>query len=196
MKKCVTILCALFLVLPMAACGSSFDPSVTSLYVQKNGELTYAVVESFEKEYYSLSEFQSMIDREVESCNSNYSEPAISVERLEVENGTLYLLLNFSNAKAYSSYNEEYCFVGTIEEALGVGQSFDLLFKDADYEECTTAEVTEKKDNQVLILQNEGIVQLEKPVKYVSNNVEIISDHMVEVMPIEEEDEYAYIITY
>ena len=196
MKKCVTILCALFLVLPMAACGSSFDPSVTSLYVQKNGELTYAVVESFEKEYYSLSEFQSMIDREVESCNSNYSEPAISVERLEVENGTLYLLLNFSNAEAYSSYNEEYCFVGTIEDALSAGQSFSLLFKDADYEECTTAEVTEKKDNQVLILQNEGIVQLEKPVKYVSNNVEIISDHMVEVMPIEEEDEYAYIITY
>ena len=47
-----------------------------------------------------------------------------------------------------------------------------------------------------MILQKEGIVQLEKPVKYVSNNVEIISDHMVEVMPIEEQDEYAYIITY
>lgn len=196
MKKCLTILCVLFLVLSMAACGSSFEPSVTSLYVQKNGELTYAVVESFEKEYYSFSEFQSMIDREVESCNSNYSEPAISVERLEVEDKTLYLLLNFTNADAYSRYNEEYCFAGTIEDALSAGQSFNLLFKDADYEERTTAEVTDKKDDQVLILQSEGIVQLEMPVKYVSNNVEIISDHMVEIMPIEEEDEYAYIITY
>lgn len=196
MKKCLTILCVLFLVFSMAACGSSFEPSVTSLYVQKNGELTYAVVESFEKEYYSFSEFQSMIDREVESCNSNYSEPAISVERLEVEDKTLYLLLNFTNADAYSRYNEEYCFVGTIEDALSAGQSFNLLFKDADYEERTTAEVTDKKDDQVLILQSEGIVQLEMPVKYVSNNVEIISDHMVEIMPIEEEDEYAYIITY
>lgn len=196
MKKCLTILCVLFLVLSMAACGSSFEPSVTSLYVQKNGELTYAVVESFEKEYYSFSEFQSMIDREVESCNSNYSEPAISVERLEVKDKTLYLLLNFTNADAYSRYNEEYCFAGTIEDALSAGQSFNLLFKDADYEERTTAEVTDKKDDQVLILQSEGIVQLEMPVKYVSNNVEIISDHMVEIMPIEEEDEYAYIITY
>lgn len=145
MKKCLTILCALFLALSMTACSSSFEPSVTSLYVQKDGKLIYAVVESFEKDYYSLSEFQSMIDREVESCNSNYSEPAISVERLEVEEGTLYLLLNFTDAEAYSRYNEEYCFVGTIEEALGAGQSFNILFKDADYEERTTAEVTEKK---------------------------------------------------
>ena len=38
------------------------------------------------------------------------------------------------------------------------------------------------------------VVQLEKPVKYVSNNVEIISDHMVQVMPIEDSAEYAYII--
>lgn len=195
MKRCLTVLCALFLTLSLTACSSSFEPSVTSLYVRKNGELTYAVVESFEKEYYSLAEFQSMIDREVESCNSNYSEPAITVERLEVEDGTLYLLLNFTDADAYSRYNEEYCFVGTIEEALGIGQSFNLVFKDADYEERTTAEVTEKKDDKVLILQQEGIVQLEAPVKYVSNNVEVISDHMVEVMPIEEADEYAYIIT-
>lgn len=195
MKRCLTILCALFLTLSLTACSSSFEPSVTSLYVRKSGELTYAVVESFEKEYYSLAEFQSMIDREVESCNSNYSEPAITVERLEVEDGTLYLLLNFTDADAYSRYNEEYCFVGTIEEALGIGQSFNLVFKDADYEERTTAEVTEKKDDKVLILQQEGIVQLEAPVKYVSNNVEVISDHMVEVMPIEEADEYAYIIT-
>lgn len=194
MKKCLMILCALFLAFSATACGSSFEPSVTSLYVQKDGKLTYAVVESFEKEYYSLSEFQSMIDREVDSCNSNYSEPAISVERLDVEDGTLYLLLNFTNADAYGRYNEEYCFLGTVEEALGVGQSFNILFKDADYEERTTAEVTDKKDNQVLILQKEGIVQLEKPVKYVSNNVEIISDHMVEVMPIEDQEEYAYII--
>lgn len=196
MKRCLMILCTLFLTLFLTACGSSFEPSVTSLYVQKDGKLTYAVVESFEKEYYSFSEFQSMIDREVDSCNSNYSEPVISVERLDVEDGTLYLLLNFANADAYSRYNEEYCFVGTIEDALSTGQSFSLLFKDAEYEERTTAEVTEKKDDQVVILQKEGIVQLEKPVKYVSNNVEIISDHMVEVMPIEEQDEYAYIITY
>ena len=103
MKRCLMILCTLFLTLFLTACGSSFEPSVTSLYVQKDGKLTYAVVESFEKEYYSFSEFQSMIDREVDSCNSNYSEPVISVERLDVEDGTLYLLLNFANLRPHGN---------------------------------------------------------------------------------------------
>ena len=44
------------------------------------------------------------------------------------------------------------------------------------------------------VAKEEGVIQLEKPVKYVSSNVEILDAHTVEVMPIEAEDEYAYII--
>ena len=162
MKKWIYAVCVLMLALSVSGCGSSFEPSVTSMYVQKNGKVTYAVVESFEKEYYSLEEFQTMIEHEVEICNGSYSE--------------------------------EYCFAGTVSEALDDGKSFDMLFKDAEYEERTTTEVTEKKDNHVLIVQAEGVIELEMPVKYVSNNVEILSEHTVQVMPIEDESEYAYII--
>ena len=194
MKKWIYAICAMVMALSMTACGSSFEPSVTSMYIQKSGKITYAVVESFEKEYYSLEEFQSMIDREVEACNSRDSEPAISVESLEVKDGTLYLLMNFADAGAYAAYSEEYCFAGTISQALDEGRSFDMVFRDVDYEEYETADVTGKKDDHVLVTQTEGVVELEKEVKYVSNNVEILSDHMVQVMPIEAEDEYAYII--
>lgn len=194
MKKWIYAACIMVLMFSVTGCGSSFEPSVTSMYVQKDGKITYAVVESFEKEYYSLEEFRTMIEREVDACNSMYSEPAISIEQLEVKDGTLYLLMEFQDADAYSSYSEEYCFLGSIGEALDEGRSFDMLFKDAEYKELSAAEVTGKKEDQVLVLQTEGIVELEKTVKYVSNNVEVISDHMVQVMPITEEDEYAYII--
>ena len=194
MKKWIYAVCVLMLALSVSGCGSSFEPSVTSMYVQKNGKVTYAVVESFEKEYYSLEEFQTMIEHEVEICNGSYSEPVVSIEPLGVKDGTLYLLLEFADAEAYSSYSEEYCFAGTVSEALDGGKSFDMLFKDAEYEERTTTEVTEKKDNHVLIVQAEGVIELEMPVKYVSNNVEILSEHTVQVMPIEDESEYAYII--
>ena len=46
----------------------------------------------------------------------------------------------------------------------------------------------------MLIVQSEGIVELERKIKYVSNNVEVISEHSAQIMPIEAEDEYAYII--
>ena len=54
--------------------------------------------------------------------------------------------------------------------------------------------MTEKKDDHVVIVQSEGFIELEGKVKYVSNNVEIISEHMAEVMEFYDEDEYAYIV--
>ena len=54
--------------------------------------------------------------------------------------------------------------------------------------------ISEKKDDHVVIVQSEGFIELEGKVKYVSNNVEIISEHMAEVMEFYDEDEYAYIV--
>ena len=51
MKKWIRTLCTLLLaVLVLTGCKASFDPSVSSLYIQKNGKVTSAVVESFEKD--------------------------------------------------------------------------------------------------------------------------------------------------
>lgn len=194
MKKWMSMLCILAVALAMSGCGSSFQPSVSSLYIQKDGRLTQAIVESFEKDYYSLTEFESMINKEIDTYNRNYGEGEISLKQLELKDQTLYLELDFSDADVYSAYNEEYCFVGTVEEALEAGLSFQMDFKDADYEDYSGADVTAKKSQHVAVLQNEGIVQLQSPVKYVSNNVEILSDHIVQVMPISDNAEYAYVI--
>ncbi|MBR5509729.1 MAG: hypothetical protein IKV59_06725 [Lachnospiraceae bacterium] len=194
MKKWMRIVCTIGSVLCMTGCGSSFEPSITSLYVCKDGKITQAIVESFEKDHYSLSELESMVKKEISTYNNRYGEEKIVLNRLEEKDQTLYLLLDYEDAEVYRSHSEEYCFVGTIDEALDEGHSFYMDFKDVDYEELSAAVVTENKKNHVVILKEEGVVQLEKPVKYVSNNVEIISDHMVQVMPIEDSAEYAYII--
>ncbi|MBS6396061.1 MAG: hypothetical protein KH452_02745 [Clostridiales bacterium] len=194
MKKWISAVCVLMTVLVMVGCGSSFDPSATSLYIQDNGVITQAIVETFEKDYYSVAEFESMIEKEVAAYNGRYGKDAISVTRLEVEEDTLYLLMDYTDAEVFSQYNEVYFYMGTVEEALDEGLSFNMVFKDAEYEEHTAADATSKKSSHVAVVRDEGIIQLEKPVKYVSNNVEIISEHMLQVMPIEDKEEYAYII--
>ncbi len=195
MKKWTGIVCALALMLMATGCGkSSFDPSVSSLYIQKNGKITEAIVESFEKPVYSVTELQSMVEKEIDTYNQSFGEELISIQRLEAVNDVLYLLLDYENADAYSQYNEAYCFIGTVSEALEEGLPFNLVFKDADYEEYTAAEATAKTGNSIVVLKEEGVVELENDVKYVSNNVEILDDRMVQVMPITDSEEYAYII--
>ena len=189
MKKWMSAVCVLMAVLFMTGCGKdkSFNPSVSSLYIEKNGEITQAIVESFAQEYYSLDEFSAMVQKEVET--------KITVESTEVKDSVMYLKLHYADADTYRLYNEEYLFVGSVEDALSEGLSFNMIFRDADYEgEYTAADVTENKSETVAVAKEEGVIQLEKPVKYVSSNVEILDAHTVEVMPIEAEDEYAYII--
>ena len=197
MKKWMSAVCVLMAVLFMTGCGkdNSFNPSVSSLYIEKNGEITQAIVESFAQEYYSLDEFSAMVQKEVDVYNQKLGETKITVESTEVKDSVMYLKLHYADADTYRLYNEEYLFVGSVEDALSEGLSFNMIFRDVDYEgEYTAADVTENKSETVAVAKEEGVIQLEKPVKYVSSNVEILDAHTVEVMPIEAEDEYAYII--
>ena len=197
MKKWMSAVCVLMAVLFMTGCGKdkSFNPSVSSLYIEKNGEITQAIVESFAQEYYSLDEFSAMVQKEVDVYNQKLGETKITVESTEVKDSVMYLKLHYADADTYRLYNEEYLFVGSVEDALSEGLSFNMIVLDADYEgEYTAADVTENKSETVAVAKEEGVIQLEKPVKYVSSNVEILDAHTVEVMPIEAEDEYAYII--
>ena len=127
-------------------CGkNSFQPSVSSIYVHKDGRITEAIVESFIQDYYSFDEFQSMVEKEVAAYDN------VSIKSLELKDSTVYLLLDFADAETYSKYSEVYCFQGTVEEALSAGLPFAMDFKDEQYEEYSTSEVTEKTSNPVLV---------------------------------------------
>ncbi len=189
MKRWFSAICILMITILTVGCGkNSFQPSVSSIYVHKDGRITEAIVENFMQDYYSFDEFQSMVEKEVAAYDN------VSIQSLELKDSTVYLLLDFADAETYSKYSEVYCFQGTVDEALSAGLPFAMDFKDEQYEEYSTAEVTEKTSNSVLVLKSEGFVETEQPIKYVSNNVEILGSHSVEVMPIDDEAEYAYII--
>ena len=175
MKRWFSVICILMITVLTVGCGkNSFQPSVSSIYVHKDGRITEAIVESFIQDYYSFDEFQSMVEKEVAAYDN------VSIKSLELKDSTVY--------------SEVYCFQGTVDEALSAGLSFAMDFKDEQYEEYSTSEVTEKTSNPVLVLKSECFVQTEQPIKYVSNNVEILGSHSAEVMPIDDEAEYAYII--
>ena len=189
MKRWFSVICILMITVLAVGCGkNSFQPSVSSIYVHKDGRITEAIVESFVQDYYSFDEFQSMVEKEVAAYDN------VSIKSLELKDSTVYLLLDFVDAETYSKYSEVYCFQGTVDEALSVGLPFAMDFKDEQCEEYSTSEVTEKTSNPVLVLKSECFVQTEQPIKYVSNNVEILGSHSAEVMPIDDEAEYAYII--
>ena len=174
MKRWFSVICILMITVLTVGCGkNSFEPSVSSIYVHKDGRITEAIVESFIQDYYSFDEFQIHGQKKEVVAYDN-----VSIKSLELKDSTVYLLLDFADAETYSKYSEVYCFQGTVGEALSAGLPFAMDFKDEQYEEYSTSEVTEKTSNPVLVLKSECFVQTEQPIKYVSNNVEILGSHI------------------
>ena len=103
MKKWMSAVCVLMAVLFITGCGKdkSFNPSVSSLYIEKNGEITQAIVESFAQEYYSLDEFSAMVQKEVDVYNQKLGETKITVESTEVKDSVMYLKLHYADADTY-----------------------------------------------------------------------------------------------
>lgn len=194
MKKGILTICILSAILLNTGCGTTFQPSISSVYVEKNGKITEAVIESFEKDYYSFEELKAEVEKEISTYNQGSDRDKITIKSLEQKEQTVYLMLEYEDAASYGDYQGTYCFTGSIGDALQEGLAFDMVFKDAEYQEYGAKEVTAHGSDRVVVLRSEGVVQTEKPIKYVSNNVEILGSHMAEVMPIDDEAEYAYII--
>ena len=101
MKRWFSVICILMITVLTVGCGkNSFQPSVSSIYVHKDGRITEAIVESFIQDYYSFDEFQSMVEKEVAAYDN------VSIKSLELKDSTVYLLLDFADAETYSKYSE------------------------------------------------------------------------------------------
>ena len=84
MKRWFSVICILMITVLTVGCGkNSFQPSVSSIYVHKDGRITEAIVESFIQDYYSFDEFQSMVEKEVAAYDN------VSIKSLELKDSTV-----------------------------------------------------------------------------------------------------------
>ena len=82
MKKLMSFIMAIVLVLSMTACGHTvgkidLNKNQSAIYIKDDGSVTYAVSESFDKEYYNKDELKSKIEEEVADYNKS-SQASVS----------------------------------------------------------------------------------------------------------------------
>ncbi|HKM21871.1 MAG TPA: hypothetical protein VJZ01_07495 [Lachnospiraceae bacterium] len=154
------------------------DIETTTVFVQKNGKVTDAIVESFEQGYYSALELQSMLDEEVAAYNAEVGqEDAAVVSRFDVSSGVAKVFVDFKTGQDYADFNQAQFFLGSINEAYEAGIDLDVVMKSTEGEETLSKEdLLEKGKYKILIIDNPVNVVLYKKILYTSANVEIISD--------------------
>lgn len=195
MKKWIAFMCCIMSCMLLWGCGAGKDVlEETTLIVQKNGKVTDAIVESFDKEYYSAQELQGMVTDELAEYGrlSGDKDNAVLSE-FTVEDGLAKVLIEFATPADYASFNGVEFFFGTISEAYEEGYNLDVTLKSSTSQDTIGKEALMEMGKSHIIIVNEPIrIQTYNKILYSTANVDIIDEKTARISS--ESEGLAYII--
>lgn len=155
----------------LVSCGSDYaDATTNTIYVLDNGKIVATDIEEFDKNTYSENELENYIKDTIKAYNKENGSGSVKQKSLKVKEGVGTLVLQYANAKAYSDFTGTELFVGTIEEALEAGYSFEGQFaKVSDgIVECTSEDFLSNDEVKVVIFRANTTVSVEGDILYLS----------------------------
>lgn len=178
--------------LAMAGCGEAApeEPiSTSTIVLAADGSFTQYRVENFDREYYQLSELDSMIRQEVQNFLSGKPQQnaggvqAVSVEQVghvEGSSGQVMVALRFMDSQVYEDYQAQVdqqpreLFYGTVRDALAQGYDLAGVLLDAQKGTVITAQQLEKSaERRILIFEDAVQIRCPSKVLYCSGNVSL-----------------------
>ena len=183
-KTRVTGLVLAFLLSILCVTGCSketvYVPVTTNtIEITEDGRVIGYMVEPFDKEYYDLSELDTMVREEIAEYNTSAEagQSPIVVDKVAMaEDGSknVVVALSFLNAAVYADYMKTEFFIGTVEEAIVAGYDLDKKLSKVKSGELLTGDLLQKnKGAKILVLKNACSVRLPNEVQFISGNVQI-----------------------
>ncbi len=196
MKKICSI-CLVVLVLGMISGCATKYPEVDTVYIQKNGTVQEATVESFDKSYYKEEELEDFINAHIEEYEGAYEKGSVVLKDFLVEEGTAKMMMKYDGYQNYIDFNGRELFAGTVVQAIAAGYNFSgdfLAVEDgqtvgnavsdtegaADSAAVTGAvdgsTVTSDEDCKVVIINEDTDVVVKGTIRYVSAGSVTVKD--------------------
>ena len=178
-------------VLLLSGCGgnaSAKGTTQTGLTVERDGQVVFYIVDSFDKGYYDIDELRDMAQKEVEAHNdlsSSGGAGSVSLEnvaRMEGDGQRVRVVYRFSDSAAYSAFQNETLYYETVEQAIQSRHIFSgaVLFNGG--ETITLDEENQKKMAGRHILVTDAATKINLPygVAYYSEGVQLMEDGSVD----------------
>ena len=186
MKKNRILLLLLVLLFIFTACGEKINTNETSIVIKKKNSIISAIIEDFDKDYYSEDEMKEYINKKIDDYNSSAGSKRISIDTYDIKDGKAKVYLKFSSMRDYAEFNDVDFFNGSITEALIAGYDFDVEFKTVEDGKITGTEsadnIVEMRDYNVAIVSEALPVFVPGTILYVSDgNVKVTGEKSVKV---------------
>ena len=191
MKKCLTTVLSGILVLSLSGCGQTAklpeEVVNTSLVVEKDGKVISYLVNTFDKEFYSLDGLEEMVKNEAEEFNAAHtdtSEEALTVKTVQAlgDGAMVQVVQEFDSVDSYAEYNGQDLFYGTRVEALAQGNPVNKeLVNAADGTPADPDKLEKTLEKGHLIITNaSAYIYCPYPVLYISEGVVMGEDGCVD----------------
>ena len=183
MKKTAAALAAA-LVMALSGCSGrigtagGYAPAESGIYVAKDGTLSSAFVETYEKDYYDEESLRTFLE---ESLSSQYGDLGVTLKECSVENGTMKAVFDHTSPENMVAFLEEQkgdnldisgFQVDSVEEGMLDGRVADGVFLDAAKKTPAVFSDVTKVDGMLITVEGTATIQTEGKILYVSEGVE------------------------
>lgn len=180
MKKYSAICLVIALCVTMlAGCGTSYSAEESTVFVQKHGKIVSTDVEDFDENTYDKDGLEKYVNETIDKYTSENGKNTVKLKELSVKDNSAVLTLEYKDAKAYSGFNGEELFTGTIAEALAAGYRFDTEFasvKDGKAGEAVDSSEFLDDDLKVVIVKANLDVNVKGKICYLSTQNTSLKD--------------------
>lgn len=177
MHKKAKILVLLLGVALVIGCGKGSNENAISkntLVIEKSGEVIETLVDTFEQDYYSVSELKEMVNREAAAYNTMKKQGEISpviVEGVELssENGLVMVTQRFHDAAVYQEYTGTFLYYGKVSEAGDYISELEGLTGIRKQDTLSEDKLKRMEGCHVVITNMDGLIRCPYKVAYLND---------------------------
>lgn len=178
-----------------AGCGKGDNAMETTLYIEKKGKVTEAIVEAWDKDFFSEKDLKSQIDSAIKDFESTNKKGSVSLDKYEIVDKKAHVNLIYDSMESYSEFDNVVAFMGTISDAQLEGYSFEGEFLSTEKKPSITIEELDgSKNYNVVILSDCQKVSTDFKILYASGNVKVEKGNKTAVISDVSKNNLAYLI--
>lgn len=160
------------------------DVSVNTVVVKKDGTVQAAMVEEFNKDYYSLDELNDFITKAINNFNNSVgSETAITIDSLEKNKEDAVLILTYQDLDTYAAFNKVEAVTMEVDALQGANLKLpDVFVKEDDGAYVKQDVALNNGKYKIVMIQDNVDLMVEGTIKYYANCI-LVNSHTIQTTP-------------